>query len=321
MVEAATGALNRGEQALFFLNRRGYAPITLCRSCGEPLRAPDSDTLLVYHRFDLRLVCHHTGFAMPMPKACPACGAVDSFAPCGPGVERVAEEVQERWPQARVLVVSSDTIGRGAAARRALDAIRDGEVDLIVGTQMLAKGHNFPNLTVAAVVDADLGLKGGDLRAGERTFQLMTQAAGRAGRAERPGRALIQTMNPDAPALRALASGDADAFYAHEAEARKALGFPPFGRLAAVVVASEDHRAAEETARMLGRNAPNDPDVAVWGPAPAPIALLRGRARWRLLVKTSRRRRIQPILRRWLASTRVPNRVRVAIDVDPYSFL
>jgi primosomal protein N' (replication factor Y) len=321
LVAAASEAIARGEQALLFINRRGYAPLTLCRRCGHRMKAPHSDTFLVEHRFENRLVCHHTGFSMPKPSACPACNAVGALVACGPGVERIAEEASRLWPDARRAVLSSDTAPTAAAMRAALDAMANGETDLLIATQLIAKGHHFPNLTVVGVVDADMGLAGGDMRAAERTYQLLSQVAGRAGRAERPGRALIQTYDPDAPVLRALASGDRDAFLAAEAEGRRRLGFPPYGRLAAVILRARDERALAACAAEHRAAAPKAAGVELWGPAPAVFYRIRGEARLRFLLKTRRDIDIQAVLRAWLSKVRLPAAVTRVVDIDPYSFL
>lgn len=321
LIEAVDHNLSVNEQSLLFLNRRGYAPLTLCRRCGHKLTAPGSDTMLVEHRFENRLVCHHTGFSMSKPAACPACNAVDSLAPCGPGVERVAEEARARWPDANVCVLSSDTAPSPRAMREVLDAMRDGDIDILIATQVAAKGHHFPNLTLVGVVDADLGLAGGDLRAAERTFQLLSQVTGRAGREERPGRALLQTYQPQAPVLQALAGGDRNAFLAAEAEGRRAMGFPPYGRLAAILLRSRDETALAKTAEALRRSAPNGDGVEVLGPARAPIYRLRGEARIRFLVKARRDVSLQAYLGDWLPKVKMPSSVRRVVDINPYSFL
>ena len=312
-------ALEAGEQALLFLNRRGYAPLTLCRACGHRLECPNCSAWLVEHRRAGRLQCHHCGFTGPLPTACPACGAAESLTACGPGVERIAEEASALFPEARLGVFSSDSV-RGAAAEF-VAKVEGREIDLIVGTQLAAKGHHFPWLTAVGVVDGDLGLAGGDLRACERTHQLLTQVAGRAGRAERPGHVLVQTWQPENPVMQALASGDRDAFLAAEREGRQAAGMPPYGRLAALVLASRDAAAVEAAARTLARAAPQDRGVEVLGPAPAPLALLRSRHRWRFLLKTPREHPLQPVLRTWLGGVRLPATVSLQIDIDPYSFV
>ncbi|GGG20569.1 primosomal protein N' [Caldovatus sediminis] len=321
LIAAVTETLARGEQAMLFLNRRGYAPLTLCRTCGHRLRCPNCSAWLVEHRAQRRLQCHHCGHAEPPPLACPECGTAGSLVPIGPGVERVLEEASALWPEARRLVMASDTLPGPAAAAAAAQAIRDREVDLIIGTQIVAKGWHFPHLTLVGVVDADLGLAGGDLRAAERTVQLLHQVAGRAGREERPGRVLLQTFSPEHPVMRALVSGDLDAFMRAEAAARRPGGWPPFGRLAALIVSAEDEREADRAARDLGLAAPRGEGVQVLGPAPAPLALLRGRHRRRLLLRTRRDVAVQPILREWLSRVDVPGGVRVQVDVDPVGFL
>ncbi len=319
--EAIGETFARGEQTLLFLNRRGYAPVVLCRACGHRLTAPDTDSWLVEHRYTGRLVCHLTGFSMPRPKLCPSCGAEDSLVSVGPGVERVEEEVRQLFPEARTAVFSSDTAPDGRSARELIQRMAGGEIDILVATQAAAKGHNFPNLTLVGVVDADLGLRGGDLRAAERTFQLLTQAAGRAGRAERPGRALLQTWTPEHPVLQALAAGDRDAFVETEMAEREAASLPPHGRLAALILSSENPQAVEKAARDLAEAIPNAERLEVYGPADAPLALVRGRRRKRLLVRADRDVDLQAFLRTWLGRVKIPAAVRLNVDVDPYSFL
>ena len=319
--EAIGETLLKGEQALLFLNRRGYAPVVLCRACGHRLTAPDTDSWLVEHRYTGRLVCHLTGFSMSKPRVCPSCGAEDSLVPVGPGVERVEEEVRNLFPEARTAVFSSDTVPDGKSARALIQSMADGEIDILVATQAAAKGHNFPRLTLVGVVDADLGLRGGDLRAAERTFQLLTQATGRAGRADRPGRALLQTWTPEHPVLQALAAGDRDAFVEAEMAEREAASLPPYGRLAALILSSENAQAVEKTARELAEAIPNAERLEVYGPADAPLALVRGRRRKRLLVRADRDVDLQGFLRVWLSRVKVPASVRLNVDVDPYSFL
>ncbi|HYF23017.1 MAG TPA: primosomal protein N' [Caulobacteraceae bacterium] len=321
LVSAMAETFARGEQSLLFLNRRGYAPLVLCRACGERMTAPDTDSWLVEHRYTGRLVCHLTGFSMPKPKKCPHCGAEDSLVSVGPGVERVEEEVRALFPEARTAVFSSDTVPDGASARALVERMAAGEIDMLVATQAAAKGHNFPRLTLVGVVDADLGLRGGDLRASERTFQLLAQATGRAGRAERPGRALIQTYAPEHPVLQALAAQDRDAFVAAETAEREAAGLPPIGRLAALILSSPDAQALDNTAKALAAAVPNTAYLEVYGPADAPLSLIRGRRRKRLLVRADRHVDLQSFVGAWLSRVKVPGSVRVTVDIDPYSFL
>jgi primosomal protein N' (replication factor Y) len=321
LVEAMVETFARGEQTLLFLNRRGYAPLVLCRACGERMMSPDTDSWLVEHRYTGRLVCHLTGFSMPKPDRCPHCAAKDSLVSIGPGVERVEEEARSLFPQARIAVFSSDTVFDAEGARALVAAMAAGEIDILVATQAAAKGHNFPNLTLVGVVDADLGLRGGDLRAGERTFQLLAQAAGRAGRHERPGRALLQTYAPEHPVMQALKGQDRDAFVAAEMEMREASGLPPFGRLAAVICSGPDAAVLEAYCRELAAATPNAEGLEVFGPADAPLGLVRGRRRKRFLVRADRDVDLQAFLAAWRARAKVPGSVRVTIDVDPYSFL
>ncbi|MCY4065039.1 MAG: primosomal protein N', partial [Rhodospirillaceae bacterium] len=320
LVHAMAETLAAGEQALLYLNRRGYAPLTLCRGCGLRLECPQCAAWLVEHRLAGRLECHHCGHTRPLPRQCPECSAEDSFVPCGPGVERLAEEVAGLLPDARVLVATSDTVRGPAAAAALVRDVRDGAVDLLIGTQILAKGHHFPKLTLVGVVDADLGLAGGDLRAAERTWQLLNPVAGRAGRAARPGRVILQSWRPDHPVLQAIAAGDRDGFIAAEKAARERYGMPPYGRLAAIVVSGRQAGAVRQAAAALGRGAPAQDGLQVLGPTPAPLALLRGHFRHRLLVKAARSVNLQDYIRRWLSRTPQPGGIRIKVDIDPYSF-
>jgi len=321
LIEAIRETLVRGEQAMLFLNRRGYAPLTLCRHCGHRMACPNCTAWVVEHRVRGSLQCHHCGHAIPIPPECPACGAAHSLTPVGPGVERITEEAAARFPEARRLVMASDTMPGPEAAAAAAHAIEAREVDLIIGTQIVAKGWHFPHLTLVGVVDADLGLAGGDLRAAERTVQLLHQVAGRAGRAEAPGQVLLQTFTPEHPVMQALVAGDLDAFMAREAAQRRPGHWPPYGRLAALIVSADHAAVADGLARELGRAAPSGDGVTVLGPALAPLSILRGRHRRRLLLKTRREIAVQPILREWLARVKVPHGARVEVDVDPVSFL
>src|SRR5215469_4512687 len=321
LVQALGETLAVNEQAMLFLNRRGYAPLTLCRECGHRLQCPNCTAWLIEHRRTGGLQCHHCGYATAMPPACPNCGATGSFAACGPGVERLAEEVAQRFPNARVALMASDTLSGPRAMTELLERVERHAVDVLIGTQVMAKGHHFPMLTLVGVVDADLGLSGGDLRAAERTFQLLHQVAGRAGRAERPGTVLLQTYMPEHPVMRALASDDRDGFLAAEAESRREGNWPPFGRLAAIIVSAPDADSADRAARAFARQAPHVEGIEVLGPAPAPLAMLRGRHRRRFLVKAQRTVLLQSTLRVWLDAVKVPAAIRVQVDVDPYSFI
>jgi primosomal protein N' (replication factor Y) len=321
LVNAVSETLAAGEQALLFLNRRGYAPVTLCRACGTRVTCPRCSAWLVEHRLAGRLQCHHCGYSSAIPSTCSACGAQDSLVPCGPGVERIAEEVAAVLPEARIAIATSDTIPTKARAQALVEAVETGAVNLLVGTQILTKGHHFPNLTLVGIVDGDLGLAGGDLRAAERTFQQITQAAGRAGRAHKPGQVWLQTHQPENPVMQALVSDDAAGFYGAEVAARQSAGLPPFGRMAGVIVSGPREDEVLGVARALGRAAPSQAGLQVLGPAPAPMALLRGQHRQRLLVLAQRSLALQPILRAWLAAISVPRSVQVRLDVDPYNFL
>ncbi|MEM9013102.1 MAG: primosomal protein N' [Pseudomonadota bacterium] len=322
MVQAVAERIRRGEQALLFLNRRGYAPLTVCRACGHQIGCYQCDARMVEHRFRGQLLCHQCGDTQPIPTACPACGREDSLAVLGPGVERLAEEVAARFPDARAALLSSDLAEGPEGLKARIAEIAAGGADIIIGTQIVAKGHNFPNLTLVGVIDADLGLMGGDLRAAERTFQLVRQVAGRAGRADRPGLALIQTHQPEHPVIRAILDGDEESFWRAEAAKRQEAGMPPYGRMAGVLVSGPEERTTFEIAGALARQAPMFRAIGaeLFGPAPAPIARIRGRVRVRLLIKAPKGVSLQPTLRTWRTSVRLPTGYRVAIDIDPQSF-
>ncbi len=324
LVDALEQNLDAGEQSLLYLNRRGYAPLVICKGCGERLKAPDTESWLTEHRYTGMLVCHLTGFSMKKPVNCPHCGAADSLMGVGPGVERLAEEVRGLFQGARVEVFSSDTARNPEELNGIISRMEQGEVDILIGTQIAAKGHNFPNLTLVGAVDADSGLKGGqgsDLRAGERTFQLLSQVSGRAGRADKPGRAIIQTYAPDSPSIQALLANDRDWFMELEMKSREELGFPPFGRLAAVVISAENSLAADDAAATFVRGAPNADGVDIWGPAPAPIAVLRGRHRRRMLIRANRNVDLSAYLSAWRERIKLSSSVRVSLDIEPYSFM
>jgi primosomal protein N' (replication factor Y) len=321
LASSVKAVLDEGEQAMLFLNRRGYAPMTLCRACGHRLACPQCSTWLVEHRLTSRLQCHHCGYAVARPEVCPSCGVEGRLAPCGPGVERIAEEAAAAFPGARLAVMASDTIESARAAEALVQRMTERTIDVLIGTQIVAKGHHFPWLTLVGVVDADLGLAGGDLRASERTYQLLHQVAGRAGRAERPGRVILQTYQPEHRVIAALASGDRDRFVAEEMAERRAHAMPPFGRLAALVVSGVGEERVRRAAERLGARAPRDAGVQVLGPAPAPLSLLRGRSRYRFLVKADRTVNMQRVIRAWLDAVELDRAIRVQVDIDPYGFL
>ena len=336
LLENLKKVFSAGEQAMLFLNRRGYAPLTLCRTCGHRLKCPNCSAWLVEHRTGKRLQCHHCGYSAAMPKNCPECQAENSFAACGPGVERLAEEVKEHFPNIRMALASSDTLSGPIKAADLVKRIENHEVDLIIGTQVVAKGYHFPLLTLVGVVDGDLGLAGGDLRASERTYQLLYQVAGRAGReqkqTQKPGLVVVQTFMPDHPVMQAIKAGSRDQFIIAETDARKAMAMPPFGKLVALIISGSDERSVDEMAAKLSRSAPNIDGVQVLGPAPAPLSLLRGKHRRRFLVKLKSNISPQPVIGEWLAKAGInkssfkgkqaqERAVRVQIDIDPQGFM
>ncbi len=321
LIDAVTDALSRDEQAMLYLNRRGYAPLIICRACGERLKSPDTDSWLVEHRRTGRAMCHLTGFSMPMPSACPECKTEHALHPVGPGVERVAEEAMALFPDANIEVLSSDTAQNPERIRHLMEKMAAGEIDILVGTQMVVKGHNFPHLTFVGVVDGDLGLAGGDLRAGERTYQTLVQVAGRAGRADKPGHALIQTHMPEHEALQALAEGDREGFIGAELAMRELLGLPPYGKLAAVIISAPDGRKADEFARKFLAKAPRTEGIEIMGPSEAPIAILRGRHRRRFLIKAEPNVNLSSYMQVWKSRIRPPNKTKLQIDIDPQGFM
>lgn len=320
LVTALQETLAAGEQAMLFLNRRGYAPLTLCRSCGHRLQCPQCSAWLVLHKQRQRLQCHHCGVHAPLPPACPACRNENQFAACGPGVERVAEEVHALLPKARTAIMASDLVDTPQAVAALLEQMTSGEVDILIGTQIMAKGYHFPNLTLVGIVDGDLGLSGGDPRASERCYQLLHQVAGRSGRAEKPGRAYLQTFQPDHPVMQALTRQDEAAFIAAELQERAAYDLPPYKRLAALILSGTDQTLVQATANLLAQAIPQDDAVRLLGPAPAMLALLRGQHRMRLLLITDKNRPPQPILRTALQTVSLPKSLKLQIDIDPYSF-
>ncbi|MBH1993032.1 MAG: primosomal protein N' [Sphingomonadaceae bacterium] len=321
LVKAIDAVMAKGEQSLLFLNRRGYAPLTLCRHCGYRFQCPNCTAWMVEHRLTHRLACHHCGHVVPAPRRCPDCKEEDSLVACGPGVERIADEVKALWPDARTAIATSDTLSSPARVADFVKSVEAGDIDIIVGTQLVTKGYHFPNLTLVGVIDADLGLEGGDLRAAERTFQQIVQVAGRAGRGEKPGKVFIQTRMPESEVIKTLIDGDSERFYAVETEHRRRANAPPFGRFAAIIISSENADEAAQTARLIGKSAPVIEGMAVYGPAPAPLSVLRGRHRHRLLIHASRQVDVQAAIREWLGNLAWKSGTRVAVDVDPYSFM
>ena len=309
------------KQSMLFLNRRGYAPLTLCRACGYRLQCPQCSSWLIHHKHANRLQCHHCDYSIKEPTTCPQCKAEDRFAACGPGVERVAEEIKTRLPEARFAIMASDTLEGPKAAQELVDQMTAQELDILIGTQIMAKGYHFPRLTLVGVVDADLGLSGGDPRAAERTFQLLQQVAGRSGRGDDPGEVLLQTTSPEHPVMQALIKGDRDAFMEAEMREREAYHLPPTWRLAHITISGADTKMVIKLAEHIALRAPQNEQIHILGPAPAPFAMLRGQYRHRLLVQTPRSINLSLVIRDWLAHTLIPRTLRVQVDIDPYSFL
>lgn len=321
LVTAMKDNLEKGEQSMLFLNRRGYAPLIICRDCGHRIQCPNCTAWLTEHRNTKSLVCHHCGHSISTPKCCPECGSEEGLTACGPGVERVAEEVKARFPQARIRIISSDITSTLADVSNVIHEMEQGEVDILIGTQILAKGHHFPCLTLVGIVDADLGLMGSDLRATEQTYQLLSQVSGRAGRGEKKGTVYLQTLYPENAVLKALLDNDREKFLSLEKRSRQLLKLPPYGKLAAVIVSGANRDLTERLAIYLGQMAPQSDYVSTLGPASAPIYMLRGKYRYRLLLKTAKNIKIQEVIKQWLQKINIPNNVRVEVDIDPYSFM
>ena len=321
LLHALRQAFESKEQAMLYLNRRGYAPLTLCRTCGFRLQCLQCSTWLVEHRLVGLLRCHHCGYSAKIPNKCIECGAEDNLTACGPGVERLAEEVAELFPEISARVITSDTVYGPEDATNLVRQIENREIDLMIGTQIISKGYHFPYLTLVGVIDADLGLAGGDLRASERTYQLLYQVSGRAGRADRPGRVILQTYMPDHPVIRAIGNGDREAFLNAESHDREAGGMPPYGQLVGIIVSGKDEVSVENAVKSLNKFAPRNAGINVLGPAEAPLKLLRGRHRWRFLLKAAKNQNLQSKIRYWLSLAQIPRNVRVHVDIDPYSFL
>ena len=321
LVQALQKNLEKGEQSVLFLNRRGYAPLLICRECGHRMQCPSCSAWLTEHRAAQRLMCHHCGYIDDIPSACPHCGSTEGLTACGPGVERVAEEAAHRFKNAKIAILSSDNAGSYAAVSDIINKMQRREIDILVGTQIIAKGHHFPDLTLVGIVDADLGLMGSDLRASEQTYQLLSQVAGRAGRGEKKGTVMVQTLYPENNVLKALLSGDRETFLSLEKSSRQMLKYPPYGKLAAIIISGANQVQTGQVAEAFGRTAPQTADIEVLGPAPAPLFLLRDKYRYRLMLKTSRQINIQQILAKWRQMVCVPSTVKVEIDIDPYSFM
>ena len=321
LIKHTEETLEAGEQAIFFLNRRGYAPLTLCRTCGHRFECPNCSAWLVEHRHHAGMQCHHCGYESKLPDHCPDCKKEDTLAACGPGVERLDEEVRKHFPKARIAVMTSDTMTSPQKTMEMVDHISQGLVDIIIGTQIVTKGYHFPNLTLVGVIDADLGLRGGDMRAAEHTYQQMMQVAGRAGRADKPGRVFLQTYEPDHPVTKALVSGDGEGFIRAEIESRAFYAMPPFGKLVGVIVSGFDMRGTASLARSLAKEAPRMKDVHILGPAPAPLARIRNTYRYRLLVRAPKDANVQKIMREWLSRVKPKKGIKIKVDIDPISFL
>lgn len=318
--EALQETLDAGEQAMLFLNRRGYAPMTLCQSCGDRLMCPHCSVSLVQHRHPNKLFCHHCGYMTALPSSCLTCQQEGTYRAIGPGVERIYEEVQAFLPLSRCCLLTSDHLTTTQKTDEQIQRIQNHEVDILIGTQIMAKGHHFPLLTLVGIVDGDSALSGSDLRASEKSFQLLHQVAGRSGREQRKGRVLIQTHQPEHPVMQALAQNDKAQFSALESEQRMMHGFPPFGRLAALILSGRREEEVQKAARLLAKKFPLTEKAELLGPTPAPLSYLRGKHRWRLLVKTTKDFPPQPLLKMWLTKCPLPRSVQLQIDIDPYSF-
>lgn len=311
------------DQALIYLNRRGYAPITLCKECGEKLQCPNCTSWLVHHKNNDRLSCHYCSHSISIPNKCLHCGCENSYIPFGPGVERIQEELEAKLPNAKIAIASSDTMSSGMSSEEFIKSIYNNEINIIIATQILAKGYHFPNITLVGVVDGDLGLFGADLRASEKTYQLINQVAGRAGRAEKKGKVIIQTFNPDNALFKIIHGGEHTDFFDHEIMIRKQSNSPPFCRLVSVIVSGTNREltrcVADKTMKTLRLALPTS--IQIFGPSPAVIAVLRGRARWRILLKSAKNISFQSNVQECIEKFAHHRNIKIQIDVDPISFL
>ena len=309
------------ELVLLFLNRRGYAPLTLCKSCGFRLSCEFCKSWLVEHRSINNFLCHQCGYLKKIKSTCDSCGEENSMISCGPGVERLKEEISLKFPEAKTEILSSDTIQNPESLNQFIKKINDQSIDLIIGTQIVAKGHNFRRLTLVGIIDGDISLSGGDLRASEKTFQLLQQVSGRSGRENLPGKVFIQTYDPENDVMKALQKNNRDDFLKIEALDRQESQMPPFGRLAAIIISSKNESILDFLANKLAVQVPKFKDVIILGPAPAPVAIIRGRHRRRFLIKTSKNVNIQKVIKVWISSIKVHSSVKLAIDIEPYTFM
>lgn len=313
--------LEKAEQTLIYLNRRGYAPLTLCRKCGHRFQCPSCSAWLVTHLNKPKLQCHHCGYSAHVPKECPSCKAENSLVACGPGVERIEEEVRAKFPNARTIIMASDNLESLEDLESAIKKIENSEVDIIIGTQVIAKGHHFPKITLVGIIDADLGMAGGDLRAAEKTYQVLAQVSGRAGREELKGKVILQSHMPENSVIDALIKAERDEFLSVEINSRKENLLPPFGRLAGIIISGKNDSALKEFCRELANKKPDYASVRILGPAPAPMFLLKGRYRYRFLIRTEKNTNIQAVIKEWLAAVKTPSTIRVKVDIDPYNFV
>jgi primosomal protein N' (replication factor Y) len=318
--EALQKNLDRKEQALLFLNRRGYAPLLICHACGHHVECPNCSTWLVYHKVSHKMQCHHCNYTEPLPPACPKCEA-KALSPCGPGVERIEEEIKLLFPEARLMIMTSDTLSSPKKIEEAFQKIHDQQIDIIIGTQVMAKGHHFPFLTLVGVIDGDASLGGGDLRATEKTYQLLYQVGGRAGRQNLKGSVLIQTHTPDHPVMQAIQDYNHDAFLDLELESRKVLDLPPFGKLGALIISGKDQAFLERYVQDVAQQMPHHAKVQILGPTPAPLFKLHHWYRWRFLIKVPKEISIQKVIHHWMNQIHIPSNIKMTIDIDPYSFL
>tara|TARA_B100000686_G_scaffold265830_1_gene280398 strand:+ start:10621 stop:12753 length:2133 start_codon:yes stop_codon:yes gene_type:complete len=321
-VKAIDKSIKSKEQVLLFLNRRGYSPLTICKSCGFRFQCAHCSAWLVNHKKDNKMICHFCGYSENIINNCGQCGADDSFISCGPGVERLAEEIKILFPKVKLQILTSDTFTK-KLEKSFLNKIITGEINIIIGTQLVAKGHHFPHLNTVVAIDADLGLSGSDLRASEKTFQLLTQLSGRAGRESDSGIAYIQTYDPNHEVMQAILSGDKNNFLEAESKARNSRKLPPYGRLAALIIQSKNFNDLNMFLKLMSRNIPRIKNlrIDVLGPVPAPIPKLRDWHRYRYLIKSELGVRLQPYIKKWLSKIKVNRAIRIKIDIDPYNFM
>lgn len=309
--------LENKKQILLFLNRRGYAPLTLCKSCGHKISCKDCSSYMSYHQSLNKLICHHCGSESKFNIACENCEEEDSFVTLGAGVERIHEEVKSLFPLSKTALMTSDSLNNQEESTKIIEKIINNEVDVIIGTQIIAKGHHFPNLSLVGIIDGDSSFNNANLRAGEKSFQLLTQVIGRAGREKHPAKIFLQSYNINNLVFKYIIEQNRDDFFNLEIQNRQIMQMPPFGKMIAIIFISKNEDLAINCGKMIVSHFPNQENIEIFGPAPMPISKIRKNYYYRVLVKSDKKLNIQKLINNIISSFKTPNQVRIKIDVDP----